>query len=471
MAARKSSKKALKSLPKLFILDTNVLLHDPSALFSFEEHDVLLTMPLLEELDKFKSGTSELNRNARRAIRSIESVFDDENGDIDSGYSLSNVSDKRATGKAFFQKTEKATAQGLNLSINDNRFIAAAMAAKELTSYGAIVLVSKDVNLRIKCKALGLVASDYKHDHAIEDSDLLRTGWMRLPDGYLQTQGDSVKAYKSGPHCFYQLPISKEFNPELNEAVIFEDGSEFSVVEKDVVGTQGSVTIRSLTNHYSEKNNVWGITARNFEQNFALNLLLDPELDIVTLLGVAGTGKTLLALAAALEQVIESKRYDEIIFTRATVPMGEEIGFLPGTEEEKMAPWLGALEDNLEVLLKDGGENAWQKSTTKELVRSKIKIRSTSFMRGRTFNNKFVILDEAQNFTPAQMKALITRCGPGTKLVAMGNLSQIDTAYLTEYSSGLTSAVEGFKGWPHFGNIILAQGERSRLASYANENL
>lgn len=471
MAAKKSAKKAQKSLQKLFILDTNVLLHDPSALFSFEENDVLLTMPLLEELDKFKSGTSELNRNARRAIRSIESVFDDENGDIDAGYSLANVSDKRATGKVFFQKSESGEAQGLNLAINDNRFIAAAMAAQSMPGYSAIVLVSKDVNLRIKCKALGLIASDYKHDHAIEDSDLLRTGWMKLPEGYLESHGERVQAYKSGAHLFYKVPLSKEFNPELNEAVILPDGSEFIVVEKEGAGSETQATLRSLTNHYSEKNSVWGITARNFEQNFALNLLLDPELDIVTLLGVAGTGKTLLALAAALEQVIESKRYDEIIFTRATVPMGEEIGFLPGTEEEKMAPWLGALEDNLEVLLKDGGENAWQKSATKELLRSKIKIRSTSFMRGRTFNSKFVILDEAQNFTPAQMKALITRCGPGTKLIAMGNLSQIDTAYLTEYSSGLTSAVEGMKGWAHFGNIILAQGERSRLASYANENL
>jgi PhoH-like ATPase len=217
---------------------------------------------------------------------------------------------------------------------------------------------------------------------------------------------------------------------------------------------------------------VWGITARNREQNFAMNLLMDPQVDFVSLLGQAGTGKTLLALAAGLEQVIEARRYSEIIMTRATVPVGEDIGYLPGTEEEKMQPWMGALEDNLEVLNKgDSSASQWERSSTQDLIRSRVKVKAMSFMRGRTFVNKFLIVDEAKNLTPKQMKTLITRAGPGTKVICMGNIAQIDTPYLTEGSSGLTYVVDRFKGWSHAGHITLQRGERSRLADFASEAL
>jgi PhoH-like ATPase len=214
------------------------------------------------------------------------------------------------------------------------------------------------------------------------------------------------------------------------------------------------------------------VGARNREQNFALNLLLDPEIDFVTLLGQAGTGKTLLTLAAGLVQVLETRRYSEIIVTRATVPVGDDIGYLPGTEEEKMQPWMGALQDNLEVLMgADAAGGEWGRSASTELVRSKIRIKSLSFMRGRTFINKFLIIDEAQNLTPKQIKTLITRAGNGTKVVCLGNIAQIDTPYLTEGSSGLTYVVDRFKGWPHSGHITLQRGERSRLADFAAEAL
>jgi len=214
------------------------------------------------------------------------------------------------------------------------------------------------------------------------------------------------------------------------------------------------------------------VGARNREQNFALNLLLDPEIDFVTLLGQAATGKTLLALAAGLTQVLESRRYTEIIMTRATVPVGEDIGYLPGTEEEKMQPWMGALEDNLEVLLQgDPAAGEWGRSASTDLVRTRIKVKALSFMRGRTFINKFLIIDEAQNLTPKQMKTLITRAGPGTKVVCLGNIAQIDTPYLTEGSSGLTYVVDRFKGWAHSGHVTLQRGERSRLADFAAEAL
>jgi PhoH-like ATPase len=227
-----------------------------------------------------------------------------------------------------------------------------------------------------------------------------------------------------------------------------------------------------LVRDYTTSNHaIWGIMARNREQNFAFNLLLDPEIDFVSLLGAAGTGKTLLALAAGLAQTLDDKRYREIIMTRVTVPVGEDIGFLPGTEEEKMTPWMGALMDNLEVLgnTREGGE--WGRAATQDLLSSRIRIHSLNFMRGRTFQNKYLIIDEAQNLTSKQMKTLITRAGPGTKVVCLGNIAQIDTPYLSETTSGLTYVVDRFKDWPHGGHITLRRGERSRLAEFASDAL
>jgi PhoH-like ATPase len=221
----------------------------------------------------------------------------------------------------------------------------------------------------------------------------------------------------------------------------------------------------------SERHGIWGINARNREQNFALNLLLEPDIDFVTILGPAGTGKTLLTLAAGLAQTLETNRYTEIIMTRVTIPLGEDIGFLPGTEEEKMEPWMGALMDNLEVLTQSQEGGSWGRAATNDLLRNRIKIRSLNFMRGRTFLNRYIILDEAQNLTPKQMKALITRAGPGTKLVCLGNIAQIDSPYLSETTSGLTYVVNRFRGWPYYGHVTLKRGERSRLADYASETL
>ena len=258
----------------------------------------------------------------------------------------------------------------------------------------------------------------------------------------------------------------------LNQFVYLtqEQGNVFQA--RVTAANKTDASIKTIHNYLDEKNNVWGVTARNLEQNFALNLLMDPDIDFVTLVGQTGTGKTLLTLAAGLSQVFENQRYNEIIVTRSTIPIGEEIGFLPGTEEEKMTPWMGALDDNIEVLSSsDDSKGAWEQETARELVRSRISIKSMSFMRGRTFVKKFLIIDEAQNLTPKQMKTLITRAGPGTKIVCLGNLAQIDTPYLTEGSSGLTYAVDRFKNWRHSGHIILSRGERSRLADYASDNL
>ncbi|NCX89296.1 MAG: PhoH family protein, partial [Betaproteobacteria bacterium] len=333
-----------------------------------------------------------------------------------------------------------------------------------------VVLVSKDINMRIKARALGLIAEDYLNDQVLEDTDLLYSGMTALPADFWETHGKGMESWQQSGYTFYRVQGPLVPSLRVNEFVYVEGSQALQAIVREIVGRRA--VLQTLRDYGHPKHSVWGITARNREQNFAMNLLMDPQVDFVSLLGQAGTGKTLLALAAGLEQVIEARRYSEIIMTRATVPVGEDIGYLPGTEEEKMQPWMGALEDNLEVLNKgDSSSSQWERSSTQDLIRSRVKVKAMSFMRGRTFVNKFLIVDEAQNLTPKQMKTLITRAGPGTKVICMGNIAQIDTPYLTEGSSGLTYVVDRFKGWGHAGHITLQRGERSRLADFASEAL
>jgi len=346
-----------------------------------------------------------------------------------------------------------------------------AMHLKESFPKREVVLVSKDINMRIKARALGLAAEDYFNDKVLEDADLLYTGVRALPKDFWDTHGRDVESLKKDGHTYYRVKGPLVSKLHVNEFV-YDEAQErplYALVKE----TSGRVAvIETLRDYTHTKNSVWGITARNREQNFALNLLMNPAVDFITLLGQAGTGKTLLALAAGLTQVLDEKRYSEIIMTRVTVPIGEDIGFLPGTEEEKMTPWMGALEDNLDVLNKDNDEAGdWGRAATRDLIRSRIKIKSLNFMRGRTFINKYLVIDEAQNLTPKQMKTLITRAGPGTKVVCLGNIAQIDTPYLTEGSSGLTYVVDRMKGWSHSGHVTLTRGERSRLADHAADVL
>jgi PhoH-like ATPase len=315
-----------------------------------------------------------------------------------------------------------------------------------------------------------LTAEDYLNDQVLEDTDLLYSGMTALPADFWESHGKGVESWQQSGYTFYRIQGPLVPSLRINEYIYIEGTQTLHAIVREIVGRRA--VLQTLRDYGHPKHAVWGITARNREQNFAMNLLMDPQVDFVSLLGQAGTGKTLLALAAGLEQVIEARRYSEIIMTRATVPVGEDIGYLPGTEEEKMQPWMGALEDNLEVLNKgDSSASQWERSSTQDLIRSRVKVKAMSFMRGRTFVNKFLIVDEAQNLTPKQMKTLITRAGPGTKVICMGNIAQIDTPYLTEGSSGLTYVVDRFKGWSHAGHITLQRGERSRLADFASEAL
>jgi PhoH-like ATPase len=315
-----------------------------------------------------------------------------------------------------------------------------------------------------------LAAEDYFNDKVLEDTDLLFSGIQELPADFWEKHGKGMESWQQAGQTFYRVSGSLSGSFLVNQFVYLEHDKPFYAQVKERSGK--TAVLQTLKDYTHHKNNVWGITARNREQNFALNLLMNPEVDFVTLLGQAGTGKTLLTLAAGLMQTLEHKVYSEIIMTRVTVPVGEDIGFLPGTEEEKMTPWMGALEDNLDVLNKtDNDPGEWGRAATRDLIRSRIKVKSLNFMRGRTFLNKFLIIDEAQNLTPKQMKTLITRAGPATKVVCLGNIAQIDTPYLSEGSSGLTYVVDRFKGWTHSGHVTLQRGERSRLADYAAEVL
>ena len=459
---------------KLFVLDTNVLMHDPMCLFRFEEHDIFLPMIVLEELDGHKKGMTEVARNARQTSRTLDALAGAQGADIGKGLKLDTTGHREAGGSLFFQT--KALDYTLPISLPqgkaDNQILGVVEALRKEYAPREVVLVSKDINMRVKARALGLATDDYQNDKVLEDSDLLYDGSLALPADFWTRQSKTIESWQQGSHTFYR--ISGPIVPSLliNQFVFFESPGEPALYAR-VTEIQGKTAVLKTLKDYTHlKNAVWGVTMRNREQNFAMNLLMDPEVDFVTLAGTAGTGKTLMALASGLTQVLDDRRYTEIIMTRATVSVGEDIGFLPGTEEEKMGPWMGALDDNLEVLGKnDSGSGEWGRAATNELIRSRIKVKSMNFMRGRTFMNKYVIIDEAQNLTPKQMKTLITRAGPGTKIICMGNLAQIDTPYLTEGSSGMTFAVDRFKGWPHGGHITLARGERSRLADFASEVL
>jgi PhoH-like ATPase len=471
--ARKGGKTATGP-GKLFVLDTNVLLHDPMCLFRFEEHDIFLPMIVLEELDGHKKGMTEVARNARQTSRTLDALAGAQGADITSGLKLDSTGHVEAGGKLFFQT------QPLNYELPtslpqgkaDNQILGVVEALRQLHAPREVVLVSKDINMRVKARALSLATDDYQNDKTLEDGDLLYAGMLALPQDFWTTEGQSVESWQQGQHTFYRITGPLVPSLLINQFVYFEAPGEPSLYARVTEIRGKSAVFKTLKDYTHLKNAVWGIATRNREQNFAMNLLMDPEVDFVTLTGTAGTGKTLMALAAGLTQVLDERRYSEIIVTRATVSVGEDIGFLPGTEEEKMGPWMGALDDNLEVLSKtDTGAGEWGRAATADLIRSRIKIKSMNFMRGRTFMNKYLIIDEAQNLTPKQMKTLITRAGPGTKIICMGNLAQIDTPYLTEGSSGLTFVVDKFKDWPHSGHITLARGERSRLADFASEVL
>ena len=460
---------------RIYVLDTNVLMHDPTALFKFEEHDVYLPMQVIEELDNGKKGTSEASRNARQVSRFLNELVQASGLDnLADGIPLQRpnglqLRGKQSAGKLRFQTSHFDAGKSFGKVIPDNAILGAILALKEETrtcrwcSFQGHQPADQGCDRRHRVRGLRERPRAGRFQPALHRRHraagrLLEAPWRR--PAQLERQGPyPLRNPRAGRRGWYP-----------NQYVYLPGEDEVELRVSRVVG-DGKVVLSLVDDFRHGSHAVWGISARNREQNFALNALMDPEIDFVTLLGTAGTGKTLLALAAGLAQTMDQQRYREIIMTRATVSVGEDIGFLPGTEEEKMTPWMGALTDNLEVLTHNQEGGTWGRQATNDLLASRIKIRSMNFMRGRTFLSRYLILDEAQNLTPKQMKTLITRAGPGTKIVCLGNVEQIDTPYLTETTSGLTYAVDRFKNWPHSAHITLRRGERSRLADYASEVL
>ncbi|HAU1193225.1 TPA: PhoH family protein [Legionella pneumophila] len=460
---------------KLFVLDTNILMHDPTAIYHFDEHDIYLPMVVLEELDSHKTGTSELARNVRQTNRMLVELMSNATHDqIVSGLpipSYINSSNKKGSGRLFFQTDEfdqvvPSTLPGHKV---DNTILATALGLQK-KYYGKrqVIIISKDINLRIKAGILGIHAEDYYNDQVLDDVNLLHRGLHILDNNFWDSHAKDMGSWQESGKTFYKVtgPLVSQWNP--NDCLSTED-DQFQALVKKIDGPNAIVQL--IRDYTQPKHSVWGITARNREQNFSLNLLLDPDIDFVSLQGSAGTGKTLLTIAAGLTQVMDQNRYSEILMTRVTIPVGEDIGFLPGTEEEKMTPWMGALMDNLEVLHSSQVGGSFGRGATQDLLQNKIKIRSLNFMRGRTFLNRYIIIDEAQNLTSKQIKTLVTRAGPGSKIICLGDIKQIDTPYLTETTSGLTFAVDRFKSWEHSAHMTLTRGERSRLAFYAAEHL
>jgi len=460
---------------RIYVLDTNVLMHDPTALFRFEEHDVFIPMMVLEELDNGKKGHSEASRNARQVSRFLNELIEAHGtNDVGSGVALlppSGLQLRRpdSAGRLLFQLKPVEVGKSFGTVLPDNQILGSILQLREDNPGVPVVLVSKDINLRIKASICHLPSEDYENDRAIDDFNLLFTGAAELPADFWERHEGNLRSWTEKGRTFYEVLRGADDGWYPNQFLYLPGDDD---VEMKVARLDGDKAVLQIVDDYrNHQHQVWGVSARNREQNFALNALMDPDIDLVTLMGTAGTGKTLLALAAGLAQTMDVQRYREIIMTRATVSVGEDIGFLPGTEEEKMTPWMGALTDNLEVLTRTDDHGAWGRGATNDLLASRIKIRAMNFMRGRTFLSRWVIVDEAQNLTPKQMKTLITRAGPGTKIICMGNVEQIDTPYLTETTSGLTYAVDRFKDWPHSAHVTLRRGERSRLADHASEVL
>ena len=464
----KNSKRASK---KLFVLDTNILLHDPHAFFNFQEHDVLIPMTVLEELDHIKDRHKDVSRDARVAIRSLENTLQDvEPEQMIEGVPLNRgeLKDSSVTGHLIILNDHHIATElsGLPGGENDNRIINAALHLQKERPKVIVVLVTKDINMRLKAKGAGLKhVEDYTTDQLIDDISFLTKGYEKVKGEFWQ-QVSSVESNKDGRDTIHTIETGSFQNTFINEYLLDEE-SDFAarVLQKD----SEHIQLLDLGRQRIMSRKAWGISPKNVYQAMALNALMDPSIELVILTGPAGCGKTLLALASALEMVIEQGIYDKVLVTRNTPEIAESIGFLPGTEEEKMAPWLAAITDSLEVLHKND-ENP-SSSLNYIMEKANIQFKSVNFMRGRSIQNAIVLLDECQNLTASQLKTIITRCGEGTKLVCSGNLAQIDSNYLSAVTSGLTYIVERFKNFEGSATVNLDGVVRSRLAQFAEENL
>ena len=463
-------------MKKIYVLDTNVLLHDPMALLAFAEHRVVVPMTVLEELDAIKDRRDkEVSREARIAIQMIDKLIDDaspqqiqEGVDIPDSVvggqcgTLSIYPDQLIRGDDTnipYLKTNQAQA-------NDNRIINVALSLQSETPNCFVGLVTKDINMRLKAKGSGLLhVEDYRRDKVLDDIDLLFRGHEHIDGDFWQSL-QQVDTLREGNYTLHKLERSSLPDECYPNMFVYDDKEFFAYIHR--LDPQFAY-LRCMSKDHLMNQQVWGIGPRNLEQAMALFLMADDSVDMSVLTGPAGSGKTLMALAYGLHATLELKRYNKIIVARSTPPIAEDIGFLPGTEEEKMAPWLAAFEDNLEIL--HGSDESSHSSIEYVKERANIQFKSLNFMRGRSFNNAYVIIDESQGLTQFQLKSVITRVGSGSKIVVLGNLAQIDNKYISPLTSGLTYLVEKSKYYEHAGIMHINGIERSRLAAFAEENL
>jgi len=451
----------------MHVLDTNVLIHDPNALLNFEEHDVIIPMTVLEELDSLKTGKQSVAADCRQAIRNIDRLLGDASPkEIERGVPIMRGEKAEPLGTlSILMSTEHTGNHSLPEHLNDNKIINNLGALQARHKSRDIILVSKDINMRLKARGFGVEAQDYHNDQLLDDIDLLPKGYHQFPGSFWDRIEKVETVQREGVTEHILKREGELARATLNEFVLDEQNFLAKVVDI----TDDKIILQDLHQYDLMNEEVWGLVPRDIYQAMALNLLMDPNIHLVNLTGSAGSGKTILALAACIELTVASKQYKRIIATRSTQGLDEDIGFLPGTEAEKMEPWLGAIVDNLEALHEDD-ENM---TASVDYILSKVPLhfKSLNYIRGRSFQHSLIIIDESQNLTPHQIKTIITRAGNGSKVICLGNLAQIDTPYLSGLSSGLTYMTERFKHFRHGGHIHLQGVPRSALAEYAESHL
>jgi PhoH-like ATPase len=432
---------------KTYVLDTNVLLHDPQALFRFEDNDVVLPLTVVEEIDRFKKEQSETGRNARQISRIIDGLRSQ--GKLSDGVSLESGGLFKIA--IYREEAMKLLPPELQVDVGDNRILAV---AKELVDAdeGTIILVTMDINLRIKADTIGLYAEEYESDKVSIEELYSGTTELLVP----QEQVDQF--YEKG-----ELDLAGDFVANQGVTLVDEANPSHSAIGRyDALQQKLRPLLRA------PKEGVWGIHPRNREQQFAFDLLLNDDIRVVSLVGKAGTGKTLLAIAAGLLKTADESVYSRLLVSRPVFPMGRDLGFLPGDIEEKLAPWMQPIFDNVELLLSSVEEGGKRKRGYRELIDlGLMEIEPLTYIRGRSIPRQYLIVDEAQNLTPHEIKTIITRAGEGTKIVLTGDPYQIDNPYIDSSSNGLTYAVERLKGQDISGHMTLTKGERSALAELA----
>lgn len=431
-------------MKRIYVLDTNVLLTDHQSIYGYGKNDIIIPLKVLEEIDKHKKRHDSVGSNARGIIRTLDALRTD--GNLHKGIKLRKdlgiVSVKGFDSKHF--------PPDLDREDSDNQIICTALTEKA-EEKKKVIVVSRDINMRVKCDSLGVLCEDYASEKVVQDTSKLYTGFnVHLVDDQV------VDRFYSGEDVFIEEEEIK-LSPQQFIMLVSNQNEKKTALAKFI---DYNTPIRKVNDY--QKNGIWGLRPRNKEQQFALDLLMDENINIVTIIGKAGSGKSLMAIASGLEQVVETKRYKKMVVSRPVEPMGKDIGFLPGTMEEKMRPWLMPIQDNLEFLMNGQHENMEHLFDDKT-----IEIEALTYIRGRSISKAFIIIDEAQNLTTHELKTIITRVGEGSKVILTGDIEQIDNVYIDSTSNGLSYAVEKFKTYDISGHVTLQKGERSKIATLA----